>query len=69
MAKLTDEEKTQLKAATLESAVALVDDLSHIRDILAKPEPTTGDLRRLSAQLRRIRKCSSLLSCRPACKC
>lgn len=43
-----------MRAATLEAAIALVDDLNHIRTVLSKPDPTPGDVRRLSAQLRRI---------------
>lgn len=46
--------KARRREKTREAAVALVDDLSFFREVLAKNEPTAGDLRRLSAQLRRI---------------
>ena len=39
---------------THEAALAMVDDLQHMRDILAKSEPTPGDIRRTSNLLRRI---------------
>jgi hypothetical protein len=51
---LSDEEKAALRESTLEAAAVLIDDLDHIRKILAQPEPTAGDIRRLTAQLRRI---------------
>jgi hypothetical protein len=51
---LSDGQKADLCKSTLESSVVLIDDLAHIREILAKPEPTAGDIRRLTAQLRRI---------------
>lgn len=40
--------------ATREAAHDLVDDLHFIRETLAKAKPRSGDLRRLSAQLRKI---------------
>src|SRR4051812_40743305 len=51
---LTATEKAAMIATTHETALALVDDLQHIREIIAKPEPTPGDIRRISNQLRRI---------------
>jgi hypothetical protein len=51
---LSDDQKAELRKSTLESAVVLIDDLAHIREILAEAEPTAGDIRRLTAQLRRI---------------
>jgi hypothetical protein len=51
---LSDGQKAELRKSTLEASVVLIDDLAHIREILAKPEPTAGDIRRLTAQLRRI---------------
>lgn len=43
-----------MRAATFEAAIALADDLDHIRTVLSKLDPTPGDIRRLTAQLRRI---------------
>jgi hypothetical protein len=51
---LSSDEKNTLRKSTLEAAVVLTDDLDHIRNILAQLEPTAGDIRRLTAQLRRI---------------
>lgn len=51
---LGDNQKAEMRATTLEAAVALVDDLEHIRSVLAKQDPTPGDIRRLSGLLRRI---------------
>jgi hypothetical protein len=51
---LSEQQKVELRRSTLESAVVLIDDFEHIREILAKPEPTAGDIRRLTAQLRRM---------------
>jgi hypothetical protein len=52
--KLTDEDRAALLKQTLDTAVALVDDLSHAREIVSQPKPSSGDIRRLSAQLRRL---------------
>lgn len=41
-------------AATRDSAAVLADDLQHIREVVAREQPSAGDLRRLSNQLRRI---------------
>lgn len=46
--------KARRREKTREAAAALVDDLSFFRDVLVKEAPTAGDIRRLSAQLRRI---------------
>ena len=39
---------------TREPAIALVDDLAFFRSVLKSEKTTAGDLRRMSAQLRRI---------------
>lgn len=46
--------KARRREKTREAAAALVDDLSFFREVLVKDAPSAGDLRRLSAQLRRI---------------
>jgi hypothetical protein len=51
---LSDAEKAAMIRVTHEAALAMVDDLQHMREIIAKPEPTPGDIRRMSSQLRRI---------------
>jgi hypothetical protein len=43
-----------MRLATYHVAKALADDLQHIRKLLNEPKPTPGDIRRLSAWLRRI---------------
>src|ERR1700726_624990 len=52
--KLTDEDRAALLKQTLDTAVALADDLSPPREIVSQPKPSSGDIRRLSAQLRRL---------------
>ena len=54
MPPLTDEERENMRLATYHAAQALADDLQHIRSILGKLDPTPGDVRRMSAWLRRI---------------
>jgi hypothetical protein len=51
---LSGDAKRAMIAATHESALAMVDDLQHMREVTAKSEPTPGDTRRLSNPLRRI---------------
>jgi hypothetical protein len=51
---LSDAQKQEMIAATHDSAVDMVDDLQHIREVIAKPEPTAGDIRRTSNILRRL---------------
>jgi hypothetical protein len=51
---LTPRQKTAMIAATYDAAKAMIDDLDHIREIIAKPVPTSGDLRRMSNLLRRL---------------
>jgi hypothetical protein len=41
-------------AATKQKAHSLFEDLQHIRELLAKEEPSSGDIRRLSVPLRRM---------------
>jgi hypothetical protein len=52
---IPSEKKAKLLVATSEAAVAFVEDMGHIRDTLAKADRTTpGEIRRLSAVLRRL---------------
>ena len=52
--KLTDEDRAALRRKTLDAAAALADDISHTRTIVSQATPSSGDIRRLSAQLRRL---------------
>jgi hypothetical protein len=54
MAPLTPEKRAELLAETRDAAVALLEDLEHIRMICGRDEPSRDELRRLSATLRRI---------------
>lgn len=51
---LTESAREQLLAQTAETAVALSDDLKHIRETLSKKSLRPSDIRRLSAQMRRF---------------
>src|SRR5271169_3761758 len=51
---LSDEAKKAMVATTHETALAMVDDLQHMREIIAKSDMTPGDIRRLSNPLRRM---------------
>lgn len=51
---LSVEEKLAMILSTHEAARDMVDDLDHLREVLAKPLPTSGDHRRLSNLLRRL---------------
>src|SRR6476619_2455796 len=51
---LSDQEKQAMLIATHETALAFVDDIQHVREVISKPEPTPGDIRRISNPLRRI---------------
>ncbi len=51
---LSDDAKRAMVIATHETALAMIDDLQHMREVIAKREPTPGDIRRLSNPLRRI---------------
>lgn len=52
--KLTDAERERLRHSTKNAADVLLDDLGHIRRIIISEQPNPGDLRRLSALMRRI---------------
>jgi hypothetical protein len=51
---LSDDAKKAMIHATRDTAAAMIDDLQHMREVIAKTEPTPGDIRRLSNPLRRI---------------
>jgi len=51
---LSQEQKTQLRLSTAEAARALVEDLNYIRDVSKRVKSSRGELRRLSAVIRRI---------------
>ena len=51
---LSNEQKTELRLTTRESAIAFVEDLEHIREALARRQTSRGELRRMSAILRRL---------------
>lgn len=51
---LSEDEQREFRAATTVMAHALLDDLEHIQEVILRPRPTQGDMRRLSVQLRRI---------------
>lgn len=51
---MTDAEKLAMKEATQDAASVLIDDLQYIRALVEQEQPDAGDIRRLSAQLRRI---------------
>jgi hypothetical protein len=54
---LTPEDRARLLASTRAAAIALIEDLEHLRMVVsaaAASQPSTGDLRRMSAVLRRL---------------
>jgi hypothetical protein len=51
---LSPEHRAKLLASTREAATHLVEDLQHFREVLARTDPSRGELRRLSAVLRRF---------------
>jgi hypothetical protein len=51
---LSQEQKTKLRLSTAEAARALVEDLNYIREVSKRVESSRGELRRLSAVIRRI---------------
>jgi hypothetical protein len=51
---LSPENKKKLFEATRESAIALAEDVAHLRLYAGKKNPTPGELRRLSSILRRL---------------
>src|SRR5437868_1161900 len=51
---MNPEHKAELLASTREAAIACVEDVAHMRDVLSRLDPDRGELRRLSAILRRL---------------
>lgn len=51
---LQPEQREIMLANTRGAAIALIEDLGHVRETLAKPEPSAGEVRRLSSILRRL---------------
>jgi len=51
---MSQAQKLQFLRDTRDQAVALLEDFAHFREILARPDPFRGELRRISATLRRL---------------
>lgn len=51
---LSEEQKATLRAVTAPAAKALAEDLNHVRDVLSRRSTSTGEIRRLSAVIRRL---------------
>jgi hypothetical protein len=51
---ISNNQRQELLASTRPAAIAVLEDLQHFRDVLKRPQPSGGELRRLSALLRRI---------------
>jgi hypothetical protein len=51
---LSAKQKAALCEATAQTAEALIEDIVHIRDVLRRRESSKGELRRLSAVMRRL---------------
>src|SRR5215216_54453 len=51
---MTPEIQARLLAATRDAAVAFLEDVAHLRDILNRQDQVRGSLRRLSNELRRL---------------
>lgn len=51
---MTPENKQKLLSATREAARALLEDVSHLREVLARTEQSPAELRRLSTTVRRL---------------
>lgn len=51
---LSPERKAELLNSTKEAAFALIEDIQHIRQVVANDSPSNADIRRLSGFLRRI---------------
>ncbi len=51
---LTPEHRAKLLASTRAAAIALVEDLEHLRAVVGTLDPASGELRRISAVLRRL---------------
>lgn len=54
MPPLTPERRAELIAATKEAAVAFLEDLEHLREVVTHGDPSRADIRRLSGILRRL---------------
>jgi hypothetical protein len=51
---MTPEVRADLLVATREAAIAFIEDMPHIREILKRTDPDRGEVRRLSGTLRRL---------------
>jgi hypothetical protein len=51
---LNEDQRAKMREATHEAAIALVDDLGHVRTMATVMDPNAGDIRRFSNQLRRL---------------
>ncbi|MDX8527872.1 hypothetical protein RFM68_25580 [Mesorhizobium sp. MSK_1335] len=51
---LTPEQSAKFRAESFEAGCALVDDLTYLREVVAKADPSAAELRRISVLLRRI---------------
>jgi hypothetical protein len=51
---ISESQREQLLESTRGAAAALIEDLQHFREILKRPQPSRGELRRLSGVLRRL---------------
>jgi hypothetical protein len=54
VASLSPEKREELREASREAAAAFLEDLPHIREIVAKKDPSRAEIRRLSNILRRL---------------
>jgi len=54
MVALTEEQKRALLVSTRESAAALLEDIAYMREVVARVDPSAGELRRMSGVLRRL---------------
>lgn len=52
--RMSEDHRKERLALTREAAAALLEDLQHIREVLARADPSRAELRRLSVTLRRI---------------
>lgn len=51
---MSSEQREERLALTRNTAIALIEDLQHLREVLAREDPSPGELRRLSSTLRRL---------------
>lgn len=51
---MSSEQREERLALTRNTAIALIEDLQHLREVLAREDPSPGELRRLSGTLRRL---------------